>query len=88
MEDMDPQPQLSDVFKALLSTRLNVEQARKHLQPVPGLYAIYGDAEAWHNLGLEPRPETALYVGKCESSLVGRELHGIHGNPKSFPTMP
>ncbi|OIH82127.1 hypothetical protein BLJ79_20655 [Arthrobacter sp. UCD-GKA] len=71
---MDPPPQLSDVFDALLSTRWNVDQARKRLQPVPGLYAIYGDADAWHDLGLEPRPENALYVGKSESSLVGRDL--------------
>ncbi len=44
------------------------------MQPVPGLYAIYGDAEAWVDLGLDPQPDSALYVGKSEDDLVRREL--------------
>ncbi|MDF9278865.1 hypothetical protein P4U43_13830, partial [Arthrobacter sp. EH-1B-1] len=44
------------------------------MRPVPGLYAIYGNAEAWAGLGLDPQPGTALYVGKSEDDLVRREL--------------
>lgn len=45
------------------------------MQPVPGLYAIYGDIKDWVDLGLEPQPGAALYVGKSEDNLVNRELN-------------
>ena len=41
----------------------------------PGLYAIYGDAQTWSELGLgEPPDMHPLYVGKAEASLVTRDL--------------
>ncbi len=40
-----------------------------------GLYAIYGDAASWLELGLGPPPaKIALYVGKADDNLVTREL--------------
>lgn len=41
----------------------------------PGLYAIYGDAATWTELGLgEPPDARPLYVGKAEDSLRTRDL--------------
>ncbi len=41
----------------------------------PGLYAFYGDEEAWVDLALEPVfDEQPLYVGKAERSLNGRDV--------------
>jgi hypothetical protein len=48
----------------------------------PGLYAIYGDASTWNELGLgEPPDGRPLYIGKAEDSLVTRDLktHFGHG---------
>jgi hypothetical protein len=43
-----------------------------------GLYAIYGDAFVWEDLGLgRPPDDRPLYVGKAEDSLVSRDL-GTH----------
>lgn len=42
----------------------------------PGLYAIYGPPEVWHQRGLgTPPDERPLYVGKAEESLVKRDVH-------------
>ncbi|MDE0777070.1 MAG: hypothetical protein OSB43_12410 [Nocardioides sp.] len=44
----------------------------------PGLYAFYGDAQAWSALDLSPAfDEQPLYVGKAEKSLNGRDV-GTH----------
>jgi hypothetical protein len=44
----------------------------------PGLYAFYGDAHAWSDLGLTPAfGDQPLYVGKAERSLNGRDV-GTH----------
>lgn len=41
----------------------------------PGLYAIYGDAATWTELGLGAPPDARpLYVGKAEDSLLTRDL--------------
>jgi hypothetical protein len=41
----------------------------------PGLYAIYGTAVAWRELGLRaPSDVRPLYVGKAEDSLISRDL--------------
>ena len=41
----------------------------------PGLYALYGSAAVWHQLGLgDPPDDRPLYVGKAEDSLVTRDL--------------
>jgi len=46
----------------------------------PGLYAVYGDAAAWEQLGLgRPLDRRPLYVGKAEGSLAGRDLRQHFG---------
>lgn len=41
----------------------------------PGLYAFYGDQQAWTELALEPAfDDQPLYVGKAERSLNGRDV--------------
>ena len=60
----------------LTGERWAIVDATKHVPARPGLYAIYGDETAWRDLGLEPRTELPLYVGKAEDSLVSRELNG------------
>lgn len=41
----------------------------------PGLYAIYGSLQAWRDLDLDDAGlARALYVGKAEHSLVGRDV--------------
>jgi hypothetical protein len=47
----------------------------------PGLYAIYGDATIWNQLGLGDPPDgRPLYIGKAEDSLVTRDLKTHFGN--------
>jgi hypothetical protein len=67
-------PLACEALTALSKKGWPVTQARAHVRPVPGLYAIYGDAEAWSDLGLDPQQGRALYVGKSEDDLVRREL--------------
>lgn len=44
----------------------------------PGLYAFYGDEQAWSDLDLSPAfDDQPLYVGKAERSLHGRDV-GTH----------
>jgi len=66
---------IEDALSALTGERWSIVDATKHVPARPGLYAIYGDETAWRNLGLEPRTEMPLYVGKAEDSLVSRELN-------------
>ncbi|MGN7861787.1 GIY-YIG nuclease family protein [Microbacterium sp. 22303] len=71
---------------ALTAERWAITDAAQHVPPQPGLYAIYGDEQAWHDLGLEPAPEQPLYVGKAEKSLVSRDLNGhFAANANSRP---
>lgn len=65
---------LDDVLDALSGERWPITQARGRVRGVPGLYAIYGNTDAWAGLGLDPQPGSALYVGKAEDSLAAREL--------------
>lgn len=58
----------------LSSSGCSILDAYGHVDPVPGLYAIHGSAEAWIDLGLEHRLGIPIYVGKSESNLVTREL--------------
>jgi hypothetical protein len=46
----------------------------------PGLYACYGSAATWKQLGLgTPREARPLYVGKAENSLASRDVEGHFG---------
>lgn len=65
---------LDDVLNALSGERWPITQAKGRVRTVPGLYAIYGNTDAWAGLGLDPQPGSALYVGKAEDSLAAREL--------------
>lgn len=70
----EPTRDVTQALTALSAERWPVARARGHVRPMPGLYAIYGDAQAWEDLGLKPHPDSALYVGKSEDNLVRREL--------------
>lgn len=71
---------------ALTGERWAITDAVQHVPPRPGLYAIYGDEQAWRDLQLEPAPNQPLYVGKAEESLVSRDLNGHFAtNPNSKP---
>jgi hypothetical protein len=61
---------------ALTGKRWAIVQAVQHVPAGPGLYAIYGDDEAWRDLGLFAKQAAPLYVGKAEDSLVSRDLKG------------
>lgn len=64
----------ADALRALSGSTWPVAEAAAHVPSKPGLYAIYGDEQAWRDLGLEPKSDHALYVGKSESSMLGREV--------------
>lgn len=50
----------------------------------PGLYAIYGGATTWNELGLGDPPDgRPLYVGKAEDSLVTRDLKTHFGEGRT-----
>ena len=71
-------------FVALTDARWGITAAANHVPPRPGLYAIYGDAQAWIDLRLESNQNQPLYVGKAEKSLVSRDLNGHFAtNPNS-----
>jgi hypothetical protein len=46
----------------------------------PGLYAIHASPSVWRELGLgSPPDERALYIGKAEKSLAGRDIQQHFG---------
>lgn len=57
----------------------NTRRDATHLVPkAPGLYAFYGDEQAWSDVGLVPAfDDQPLYIGKAEKSLNGRDI-GTH----------
>ncbi|GAB4098531.1 GIY-YIG nuclease family protein [Sinomonas halotolerans] len=65
---------LAEALTTLSGERWPIMLAKRHVPPTPGLYAIYGDTTAWTDLGLDPEPNSPLYVGKSEDNLVRREL--------------
>ncbi|WCD91462.1 GIY-YIG nuclease family protein [Microbacterium sp. nov. GSS16] len=84
------EPSLEDLAAAAVATltgeRWAITDAAQHVPARPGLYAIYGDEQAWHDLQLEPALDLPLYVGKAEASLVSRDLNGHFAtNPNSTP---
>lgn len=77
---------VDDAIAALTGRRWSIADAPDHVPPLPGLYAIYGDDQAWKGLGLAPQSERPLYIGKAEVSLVARELNGhFAANPAHPP---
>jgi len=66
---------IASACAALSGPRHTVLDATGNLADGAGLYAIYGDADSWSQLGLGQAPaNAALYVGRAEDNLVTREL--------------
>lgn len=67
---------LEAACEALTGARISISTATPGSVPNrPGLYALYGDATVWRELGLDSPPdERPLYVGKAEKSLESRDL--------------
>ena len=62
---------LDDILQSLSESRTAPTNAPNQ----PGLYAIYGSADVWQELGLgDPPDDRPLYVGKAEKSLLGRDV--------------
>jgi hypothetical protein len=69
---------------ALTGPRHSLAEASHHVPSEPGLYAIYGSAEVWAELGLDSPPDDRpLYIGKSESSLADRDHVTHFGNGKT-----
>ncbi len=70
----------SQAQAALAGPGAALPAARAAVPVRPGLYAVYGDAAAWEQLGLgRPLDRRPLYVGKAEGSLAGRDLRQHFG---------
>ncbi|MFF2634382.1 GIY-YIG nuclease family protein [Microbacterium sp. NPDC058021] len=65
-----------DAMADLRGLRIAITDAPRVVPPAPGLYAIYGDTEAWTELRMSPHVDGPLYIGKAEDSLARRELQG------------
>lgn len=75
---------LESVLAALTLPRHELAAASAVVPRTPGLYAIYGGAEEWVELGLgTPQDDRPLYVGKSESSLADRDLRTHFGNGRT-----
>lgn len=69
---------LAAALESLSGTRHSHSVAVQLVPKWPGLYAFYGDGEAWSELRLSPAFDgQPLYVGKAEKSLSGRDV-GTH----------
>ncbi len=65
-------------LRALAGLRHPRIEAVNLVPKAPGLYAFYGDGQAWSDLGLTSAfDDQPLYVGKAEMSLNGRDV-GTH----------
>lgn len=72
-----------DAMRAL-AKKARLHDAEPRVPARPGLYAIYGGAETWSELGLgDPPDERPLYVGKAEDSLVTRHVSTHFGNDRT-----
>lgn len=66
---------LANAVASLAEHKYALTHAVDKVPDEPGLYALYGAAEVWTELGLGQAPAgTALYVGKAEESLKTRDL--------------
>lgn len=74
------------VVDALTCDRWAIADAAQHVPSRPGLYAIYGDEQAWRDLQLRPAPDAPLYVGMAKHNLVRRDINEHFAtNPKTKP---
>lgn len=81
-ESMEPrvetliQQAIDDAAAGLQGERWLIAEAEDNVPSVPGLYAVYGDADGWRDLALasDVPLESPLYVGKAEDSFVSRDL--------------
>ncbi|GAA4678447.1 GIY-YIG nuclease family protein [Frondihabitans cladoniiphilus] len=66
----------ADAVSSLGGQSLRIVDAATSVESKPGLYAIWADQLTWRELGIEWRGASfPLYVGKSESSLLGREVN-------------
>lgn len=66
---------LEAALGSLTERLMTIADAARAVPSAPGLYAFYGDAEVWGELGLgEPPDDRPLYVGKAEESLAARDV--------------
>ena len=65
---------VTEAIESLLGPRHRIADAVEQVPNEPGLYAVYGANKVWTELGLEPRPDRPLYVGKAERSLAARDI--------------
>ncbi len=70
--------------RTLRGGRYSIAEAEVKVPRAPGLYAVYGGPETWHDLGLGNPPDgRPLYVGKSESSLLGRDIGQHFGDGRT-----
>lgn len=75
---MTEDPAVAEALDVLTTVRHPYVDVVNIVPKAPGLYAFYGDEEAWSGLGLKPYFDgQPLYVGKAEKSLSGRDV-GTH----------
>jgi hypothetical protein len=61
-----------------------IAAAESSVPPKSGLYAIYGAAKVWKQLGLGRNPDDRpLYIGKAEDSLRNRDLRDHFGDGRT-----
>jgi hypothetical protein len=66
---------VAQALEALSGGGYRLSRAADRVPRSPGLYAIYGSAGTWKELGLGRPPDARpLYLGKAEDSLVARDL--------------
>lgn len=64
-----------DACTVLAGKQHTIADTEQHIGDIAGLYAIYGMASIWQQLGLgDPPDDRPLYVGKAEVSLKARDI--------------
>jgi hypothetical protein len=82
--DADVREVVESALTALAAPRHALANAEAVVPHLPGLYAIYGGAAEWAELGLgHPPDDRPLYVGKSESNLADRDLRTHFGNGRT-----
>jgi hypothetical protein len=81
----DPPRYIDEVLVALgADCSVPLAGAVEHVPARPGLYAIHGGVDVWHELGLgEPPDARPLYAGKAEESLAARDLDTHFGEGRT-----